>query len=134
MYMDGISKMIFYVLPMILLFISMVIKIKKSNNEEEKEKIKNQGLRITFAIYCIAILSLLFLGSEYRMGHSFNNISVFSKENFELNANIIPFNTISRYVKCFFNNKLNLSIIAVNLIGNLIAFMPVRIFCYINME
>lgn len=133
-YTNGFFKIVFYALPMILIFASMIVKIKTTKDKTEKYKIKNKSLKIIFIIYCIAILSLLLLDSTYRMGNTFKNISVFSKENFELNANIIPFKTIMRYTKTYVNHTLNIGIIAVNLIGNLIAFMPARIFSSANLE
>ena len=130
-YMSGIGKIIIYVTPMIVLFLNMIYQIKKSDNKDEKEIIKKKMLVGIFIIYIIAITTLLFLGSTYRVGGGWNSessIKLFSKIHFENFSNLIPFKTIIGYIQRLINGTINSNIVFVNILGNLIAFAPTGFF------
>ena len=77
-----------FAIPTFIIIITMIVQIKKSKDIQEKSKIRNFWLKALFIIYCLLLITILFLNNEYRMG-GFQNISTFSKEHFET-SNIIP--------------------------------------------
>ena len=130
-YMSGTGKIIIYVTPMIVLFLNMIYQIKKLDNKDEKESIKKKMLAGIFIIYIIALATLLFIGSTYRVGgglNSDNSITVFSKIHFDNFSNLIPFKTIIGYIQRLINGTINSNIVFVNILGNLIAFAPTGFF------
>lgn len=130
-YMNGIGKIIIYVTPMIVLFFNMIFQIKKSDNKEEKENVKKRMLSGIFIIYIIALATLLFLGSTYRVSGGWSDdgsIALFSNMHFKHFSNLIPFKTIISYIQRLMNGTINSSIVFINILGNLIAFAPTGFF------
>ena len=129
--MNGSGKIIIYVTPMMVLFLNMIYQIKKSDNKDEKENIKKKMLAGIFIIYIVALATLLFLGSTYRVGGGGNNessVKLFSKIHFEHFSNLIPFKTIISYIQRLINGTINSNIVFINIVGNLIAFAPTGFF------
>lgn len=81
-----------FAVPIFIIIIAMIVEIKRTKDIQEKSDIRNFWLKILFIIYCLLLITILFLNNEYRMP-GFQNISTFSKEHFE-SSNIIPFSTI----------------------------------------
>lgn len=75
-----------------------------------------------FAMYLAVLLYLLFGG--YRGGWSNMSIAEYAL----LQMNLIPFKTISEYIMAIFTGSMNLSIPVMNLLGNLLMFMPMGFF------
>ncbi len=75
---------------------------------EEKEKIEKSSYIAIFIIYIIMIVNLTMLGR-------FQNV---------IGYNLIPFKTIWEYVIHF--HQFNLDILLVNILGNIVVFMPVQ--------
>ena len=98
------------------------MEIRKSKNENEKIKIKKFWTITLFCMYCISLISILFLKNEYRLIDTTYNINPFSREHFET-VNIIPFKTIVD----FFNNW-NIKVFILNIGVNILLFMPMGIF------
>ena len=94
-----------FLIPIFAIVITMIVEIKKEKDIQEKSKIRNFWLKILFIIYCLLLITVLFLNNEYRMG-GFENISTFSKEHFET-SNIIPFSTIIGYISGTISNDIN---------------------------
>ena len=115
-----------FVLPIFIIIITMLVEIKKSKNPQEKSEVRNFWLKILFIIYCLLLITVLFLNNEYRMG-GFQNINTFSKEHFET-SNIIPFATIIGYISGIISNDINTSIVIINLVTNLLLFAPMGFF------
>ena len=101
----------------------MIVEIKKSKDMKEKEQIRNFWLKVLFIIYCLLLITVLFLNNEYRM-HGFQNINTFSKEHLET-INIIPFKTMIGYISGMINNDINTSIVIINLTTNILLFAPI---------
>ena len=95
---------------------------------KEKDKIRNFWLKVLFIIYCLLLITVLFLNNEYRM-HAFQNINTntFSKEHFEM-SNIIPFATITDYISSLVSNEINTNIVIINFTTNLLLFAPMGFF------
>lgn len=77
---------------------------------------------ITFAIYCIVLFKLLFLDMRVR----------FTSEGISAHlaiSNFIPFKTIFNYIEKAAAGKINSSTAVVNIVGNLVAFLPLG--CYL---
>ena len=130
MNMNGMGKIIIYVTPMLILFLNMIFQIKKAENEEQKAASKKKMLIGIFIIYIIALATLLFLGSTYRIGINWQSdgVQLFSSKHFEYFSNLIPFRTITTYIQRLMNHTINTSIVFTNILGNLIAFAPMGFF------
>ena len=115
-----------FAIPTFIIIITMIVQIKKSKDIQEKSKIRNFWLKALFTIYCLLLITILFLNNEYRMG-GFQNISTFSKEHFET-SNIIPFATIIGYISGMISNDINTGIVIINLVTNLLLFAPMGFF------
>ena len=110
------------IIPIVIVFLTMIMEIRKSKNENEKIKIKKFWTITLFCMYCISLISILFLKNEYRLIDITYNINPFSREHFET-VNIIPFKTIVD----FFNNW-NIKVFILNIGVNILLFMPMGIF------
>ena len=117
-----------FAIPIVIIIITMIIEIKKTKDSQEKSKIREFWLRILFIIYCILLITILFLNNEYRM-YDFHgiNINTFSREHFET-INIIPFSTIIGYIKGLLFEDASMSIVIINLATNLFLFAPMGFF------
>lgn len=127
--MSATAKIVIYGTPMILLFINMILQVRKCNDKQQKQEIKKKMLIMIFIIYIIALFTLLFLGNEYRQAYTWKEkISIFSKQYFETSTNIVPFRTITDYFERLINGGISPQLIVVNILGNLIAFSPFGFF------
>ena len=115
-----------FAIPTFIIIITMIVQIKKSKDIQEKSKIRNFWLKALFTIYCLLLITILFLNNEYRMG-GFQNISTFSREHLET-SNFIPFATIIGYVSGMVSNDINIGIVIINLVTNLLLFAPMGFF------
>ena len=115
-----------FVIPIFIIIITMIVEIKKSKDAQEKSEIRNFWLKALFTIYCLLLITILFLNNEYRMG-GFQNINTFSKEHFET-SNLIPFATIIEYIIGVISNDINTSIVIINFATNLLLFAPMGFF------
>ena len=115
-----------FAIPTFIIIITMIVQIKKSKDIQEKSKIRNFWLKALFIIYCLLLITILFLNNEYRMG-GFQNISTFSRVHLET-SNFIPFATIIGYVSGMVSNDINTSIVIINLVTNLLLFAPMGFF------
>ena len=117
-----------FAIPIVIIIITMIIEIKKTKDPQEKSKIREFWLRILFIIYCILLITILFLNNEYRM-YDFHgiNINTFSREHFET-INIIPFSTIIGYIYGLLFKDVSTSIVIINLVTNLLLFSPMGFF------
>lgn len=78
-------------------------------------------IKSLFVIYCIGLIFILFL-FRARIGNQFN-LNILSKEHFEM-INIIPFKTILEFLERMSNSTINRNIVVVNLIANMLMFIP----------
>ena len=117
-----------FAIPIVIIIITMITEIKKTKDSQEKSKIREFWLRILFIIYCILLITILFLNNEYRM-YDFHgiNINTFSREHFET-INIIPFSTIIGYIYGLLFKDVSTSIVIINLVTNLLLFSPMGFF------
>ena len=115
-----------FAIPTFIIIITMIVQIKKSKDIQEKSKIRNFWLKALFTIYCLLLITILFLNNEYRMG-GFQNISTFSRVHLET-SNFIPFATIIGYVSGMVSNDINTGIVIINLVTNLLLFAPMGFF------
>ena len=96
---------------------------------------RNKVMRRTFLLFFAAYLLLIltFTLFDPAFGRNRQVRFVFSdkallKNSLETAFNIIPFRTISLYLSALFTGGFSLSVIATNLLGNLVAFMPLGLF------
>lgn len=110
------------VVPVAISCITMVIEIRKSKNENEKDKLKKFWLKILFCMYCLTLFAILFLENEYRLIDTSYKGNPFTKEHLET-VNIIPFKTIIDFLLNW-----NIKVFILNIGINLLIFMPMGIF------
>lgn len=115
-----------FTIPIFIILITMIVQIKKATEIQEKSEIRDFWIKKLFIIYCLLLVTILFLNNQYRIG-GFQNIGIFSKEHFE-SSNIIPLATIIGYINKLIFHNINLSIVIMNLIVNLILFAPMGFF------
>lgn len=118
------GKILFYGLPIIILFFNMIYQIKTSTDQKDREKYRKQGLYGMFIIYLVAIFTLLFLAGTFRVHYSIG-FEVFSKSHFENHANLIPFKSVKLYFDNISDMKKDF---VINIIGNLVIFAPMGFF------
>ena len=80
-------------------------------------------LKTMFVLYCIVMLGLLFYRTPSVTDYSYIEV-------LKLNLNLVPFKTIMLYINILLNpaNLFLLKVAVVNLIGNLVVFIPLGIF------
>lgn len=118
------GKLLFYGLPIIILFCNMIYQIKTTSDPNEKDKFRKQGLYGMFIIYLVAIFTLLFLAGTFRVHYS-NGMDPFSKVHFENAANLVPFES----VKLYFDHISSMpGSFMINIVGNLVIFAPMGFF------
>ena len=83
-------------------------------------------IKIIFFVYIIALIFFLFFKSPYRLAER-RFFGIFSPEHFN-SCNLIPFKTITAYIKVLINHRMNFDIIVMNLLGNLLLFLPMGVF------
>ncbi len=83
------------------------------------------NLYIFFALYLLLLLTLTMFDSMW--GRSGININISNLSNMKQNINLIPFKTISEYIREF-NSMYSTRNVLFNLIGNIVAFMPFAFF------
>lgn len=83
-------------------------------------------VKIIFFVYIISLIFFLFLKSPYRLAQR-RFLGIFSPEHFN-SCNLIPFKTITSYIKVLINHRMNFDIIVMNLLGNLLLFLPMGVF------
>ena len=115
-----------FIIPSLIIIVTMIIQIKKSNDKKEKNRIRIFWIKILFIIYCLLLITILFFNNEYRVG-IYEDTKIFSKEHFN-STNIIPFNTIIECIKGLITNNINKKIVISNLGINLILFAPMGVF------
>lgn len=92
-------------------------------------------MKLTFLVYFLCYLCLLLTFTLFdpmfgRNSHAFAFFtdSTIRSNYMEHSFNIVPFRTIAEYVGAVFNGSMNVSIIVTNLLGNLVALMPMALF------
>lgn len=118
----SIEERIIIVLIQVLGFFGVYWYYKDKVNNQKREIYFRRLVWMLFAVYLFNLGYLLFLDGE--MGRDFH----FIYNNNIKGLNLIPFRTIKLYINSYHCNYLPLSVIAINLIGNLLAFMPLGVF------
>lgn len=96
---------------------------------------RNRVMKRTFLLFFAAYLSLLLTFTLFdpmfgrdRQVHFILSDRTLLKNYLENSFNIIPFATISTFIKALFTKSMRFSIIATNLLGNLLALTPMALF------
>lgn len=100
------------------------------------QKVKTElVMKLTFLVYFLCYLSLLltFTLFDPMFGRPSQPFAFFTDADVRSsylnhNFNIVPFHTIAEYVAAAFSGGMNMSIIITNLLGNLVALMPMALF------
>lgn len=130
-YMNGWEKILVYVSPMLLLFFDMNVHLKYIESIERKKQLQIRTLKGIFTIYIIVLATLLFLESTFRRGFADRNIwqvVPFSKDHIKYYSNLIPLKSVTMYYTAFQKKSMSLTIITINVLGNLLAFAPFGFF------
>ncbi len=86
--------------------------------------IKNQKLckiilSVIFAVYCLALIYILFLRSGHRHLSYINYLKT--------SYNLIPFKSVAYYFSRFANHQMNFVTFVANMLGNLLLFFPMGV-------
>lgn len=73
---------------------------------------------ISFAVYVMMIISVTFLSGR----HALHDVSI--TDHFINRSNLIPFRTVSSYIRAIKNNSINFDIPIKNIVGNIFLFLP----------
>lgn len=96
-----------------------------------KRKTMKRTFLFFFAAYLLLILTFTLFdpafGRDRQVRFVFSNKALL-KNSLENALNIIPFRTISMYLSALYTRSFSLPVIATNLFGNLVAFMPLGLF------
>ncbi|MBR6690536.1 MAG: VanZ family protein [Bacilli bacterium] len=121
------SRLTLLLIVCVLIYLGGLILIKKL---DYNKKILKVNLIIYFLIYTVTIFSLTLFDEIY--GRQGLIIIDWDKDllnqYLESSFNIIPFNTIKLFTQGYMNGIVNYKNFSVNIIGNLLAFMPYGIF------
>lgn len=120
-------KIVLYIFAILLIFIDMKIKIRKEDNEKAKKIIRNRGVSIIFIMYSIFAITTLLLDGNFRRAR-WEDINLFSRQHLEYYVNIIPFATISDYIKRLIQDEISIKIMVSNLAGNILILAPFGLF------
>ena len=106
------ARLLFYVVPLLVLFINMLVQLKLEKDHEEKRNILFKETLNLFTLYGLALVSLLLLSRrQYPASFQIHLI------------NLVPFRGIVAFLTS------SSPIVAfVNIGGNLIALAPMRLF------
>lgn len=114
-------------MAVVLSLVAMVIDLKKVNDAIAKKKILNYWLKFLFAVYCVFLVLILFFYGDYRNTFNKMNVTLFSKEHFEM-CNFVPFATVIKYIEKYLEGRLALSTAVENIAVNIVLFMPMGFF------
>ena len=118
---------------LILLFIFMLMEIGcfllYKVNKYKKYKLGRFNLWILFILYLIMLFNMTLFDSYFGRMNGSNYLLDFSNidNRFEIFTNLIPFNTIRNYFIAFSNGNISLSGFIYNILGNVVAFMPLSL-------
>lgn len=85
---------------------------------------KKTLFNLSFVIYLIPLISILFLGTRSLYIGNEVPLSIYLR----FSANFVPFETITIYIKAIFDGSMNINIPIRNLFGNLLMFLPMGIY------
>lgn len=96
-----------------------------------RRKLMKGTFLLFFAVYLSLILTLTLFDPAFGRDRGFT--FVFSDSErlnsyLQTSFRILPFGTISEYVGALFTHRIRLSIVLTNLLGNVVAFMPLALF------
>ncbi len=102
----------------------------KALDREHAEKNMRRVFLVFFVLYAAFVLNITLLDAFY--GRSFHLILTLNREEaikyISSNVNIIPFKTVTLYMEGFASHKVKAGDFALNIFGNLAAFMPFGLF------
>ena len=101
------------------------LQLSKYNNNTKPMKI---NLWIFFGLYLLLLVTLTLFDSIWgRNGINLVNANINYKQYFESTVNLVPFKTIMMYIKQF-DSMYGTRTVLLNLLGNIIALMPMAFF------
>ena len=126
-YLKTQPKLILLFIVCLLIYVNGYILVKKLNYNKTILKF---NLIIYFLIYNVIIFSLTLFDELYgRRGFSFINWnSEILKTYMKYSFNIVPFKTIKLFINGYTRGIVSFRAFYVNVIGNLVAFMPYGVF------
>lgn len=118
--------LIMYFVIFISLSSATFFAVKSCKVRTARKLIVKRSILILFIFYLIILMYLLFLDSYFGRNHMALNSNYY----FYLNTstNLIPFATIIHYINGFRYHTISRPLVITNLVGNLIAFLPMGIF------
>lgn len=120
-----VGKIAIVFLQVAMLILGTVANIKTLSKEQKRSDIRFAQI-LLFLLFIGNLSYLLFFDRDFGRANQTLNYSL--SEYFQLNVNLIPFNTIKLYIHAYQENTLSLNAIVLNLLGNIVAFMPFAYF------
>lgn len=96
------------------------------NKNIHKDKIRQTITILLFIIFVANLVYLLFYDRDFGRSHQYLDYSL--AEYIQDNVNLVPFESIHLYLRAWSQGTLSWQMISLNLLGNLIVFMPFAYF------
>ncbi|MDO4283245.1 MAG: VanZ family protein [Clostridia bacterium] len=126
--LSPLGRMVILLLSCLLMYFGGIL-ISQNIEEKYKEIPLKINIWIWFLLYMILIFTLTLFDSYFNRGNiKFQFNFEVLKNYFATSCNIIPFQTILKYVLGFMNGNIAPYIFVYNIFGNIVAFMPFAFF------
>lgn len=122
-FISASTILFFHFLIFISLSLATFFIMKSCKTQARRNLILKISIFIVFIYYSLILLYLLFIDGRHHIPVS-TNYNLYLKENISL----IPFATIVRYINGFRYHTISKQYVAINLAGNVAAFLPMGIF------
>ena len=119
-----LQKLCFSVLFIAILVLAVKIRGSLEKSDEEKRRTVRGTLWVIFAFYLFYLIWLLFFDGSFDRIASKTDFSTY----ISLKTNFVPFVTIRRFLTNISNDTYASSALF-NLVGNILAFIPLGFFC-----
>lgn len=130
---DGFSHLIKFVTALSVFicgYAAAFFRCITLNNSEAKQQHMKRALIFLFAAYLFILIDFTLIDNSF--GRQISNIFIRRPDEITLylknNTNLIPFETVRLFIKGWMRNSVSFSVFAENILGNLVAFMPLAFF------
>ena len=112
--------------------VGMLMFDRAIDNKEMLLKLRKTVFYSAFAVYMVVVVTALFgtaVFPRYYSGSVRSQIAFADRLRMGVaQANFVPFRVITTYIRAYFNGSIDRYSVVVNLLGNLIFFMPMGVF------
>ena len=127
---DHIFKVILSVIAAVCGFLGSYFRCLSYDDAEKSYRLMKNSILILFLFYIMVLIDFTLIDDS--LGRNIFNIYSWDKNTFsdylENSVNLIPFFTVKLFWQGYLNGNLSFGDMAVNIVGNVIAFMPLAFF------